>query len=329
MKARTRLTLAAGVVIVVLTVVAFWLSYAHLQEVAAGNGLGGSPVRSWAWPATLDLFIVAGEIMMLVAALARRRDPWAISLTVVGSVGSIGLNVYGVGPSALLIEYIVAAVPPTAALLAFGALMRQVHAAVVEPAQEAAQEPTAGTVEDSAGVPRWLVDQVQAGQLVVADGSVEKAPQESTVNDFAAIVDSTVEKLAEETGTPLRFLKPAAADMAQTQDAINRLTEDLEAARQGFTVQHMTAPLEEVLDDVEGNEDADHGFEDDEDGAEEELVEVIESPRGGSTPSVDDLADAVQSISMKGQDLNGRTLGDYFNVSDRTGRRYLKVWQAA
>ncbi|MFC8914122.1 DUF2637 domain-containing protein, partial [Streptomyces cinereoruber] len=49
--------LAAGVVIVVLTAGAFWLSYAHLAEVAGQHGLATSPIRQWAWPATLDLFI--------------------------------------------------------------------------------------------------------------------------------------------------------------------------------------------------------------------------------------------------------------------------------
>ena len=124
------LALSAGLVIVALTAAAFWLSYAHLAEVASAHGLGGSPVRAWAWPATLDLFIVAGELLMLRSALAKRVDWWAIGLTVVGSGGSIALNVAGVGPGAGALAYVVAAVPPTAALLAFGALMRQVHQAL-------------------------------------------------------------------------------------------------------------------------------------------------------------------------------------------------------
>ncbi|MDX5569082.1 DUF2637 domain-containing protein [Streptomyces sp. ID05-04B] len=123
---------AAGVVIVALTAGAFWLSYAHLAEVAGQHGLGGSPIRKWAWPATLDAFIVAGELLMLRAGLRQVTDGWAIALTAIGSVGSIALNVAGVsgtgsaGPVPRL-DYVVAAVPPTAALLAFGVLMRQIH----------------------------------------------------------------------------------------------------------------------------------------------------------------------------------------------------------
>lgn len=130
------LTIMASVVIIALTAAAFWLSFAHLQEIAAAHGLEQAPARAWAWPATLDLFIVAGELLMLRAALAGEVDGWAVALTVVGSGSSIALNVAGVGTSAGTLDYVVAAVPPTAALLAFGALMRQVHQALaghVEP----------------------------------------------------------------------------------------------------------------------------------------------------------------------------------------------------
>ncbi|ORT54725.1 DUF2637 domain-containing protein [Streptomyces sp. CB03238] len=129
---------AAGAVIVALTVGGFWLSYAHLAEVAGQHGLGRSPARQWAWPATLDAFIVAGELLMLRAGLRRVTDGWAIALTATGSVGSIALNVAGVygtrqADTVPLLDYVVAAVPPTAALLAFGVLMRQIHQLVAEP----------------------------------------------------------------------------------------------------------------------------------------------------------------------------------------------------
>ena len=150
------LATAAGCVIIALTVAAFWLSYAHLAEVATAHGLGAAAERAWAWPATLDLFIVAGELLMLRAALTKCVDPWAIGLTVVGSGGSIALNVAGVGAAADPLNYVVAAVPPTAALLAFGALMRQVHQALAgraEVTEDAAPVTTEVTIERGAPVP--------------------------------------------------------------------------------------------------------------------------------------------------------------------------------
>ncbi|MFF9432060.1 DUF2637 domain-containing protein [Streptomyces sp. NPDC014746] len=122
---------AAAAVIVALTGLAFWLSYAHLAEVAGAHGLGHAPARKWAWPATLDAFIVGGELLMLRAGLQHRTDWWAITATAAGSVGSIVLNVAGVAgdnPAAVpVLDYVTAAVPPTAALIAFGLLMRQIH----------------------------------------------------------------------------------------------------------------------------------------------------------------------------------------------------------
>jgi hypothetical protein len=118
----------AGALTVLLTAAAFWLSYEHLQEVAARHGMADATARSWAWPATVDLFIVIGELLILRASLAHRVDGWAILLAAAGSGGSIALNVAGVGDHAQGLDYVVAAVPPVAALLAFGALMRQVHA---------------------------------------------------------------------------------------------------------------------------------------------------------------------------------------------------------
>ncbi|MGY5069374.1 DUF2637 domain-containing protein [Streptomyces griseus] len=158
-RADRALALAAGAVIIALTAAAFWLSYAHLAEVAAQNGLASSPIRAWAWPATLDLFIVAGELLMLRAALAGKVDPWAIGLTVAGSGGSIALNVAGVGTGAGTLDYVVAAVPPTAALLAFGALMRQVHQALA--ARAGAPESGTTAVVPQA-VPSWQEPTPQA-----------------------------------------------------------------------------------------------------------------------------------------------------------------------
>lgn len=141
------LAIAAGLVIIALTAAAFWLSYAHLAEVALAHGMRGKEVRAWAWPACLDLFIMAGELMWLRAAMLHRVDWWAICLTAAGSGGSIALNVAGVGGQAELLDYVVAAVPPTAALLAFGALMRQVHQALTGRADLHGAEDHAGVTE--------------------------------------------------------------------------------------------------------------------------------------------------------------------------------------
>lgn len=126
------LAVVAAVATIALTGTAFWLSYEHLHDVAAGHGLKQSTARAWAWPATVDMFIVVGEVLILRASLLGKVDPWAIVLATAGSFGSIALNVAGVGAGAQPMDYVVAAVPPVAALLAFGALMWQVHGALAK-----------------------------------------------------------------------------------------------------------------------------------------------------------------------------------------------------
>jgi len=128
-RANAALAACAGGAATILTGAAFWISYSHLHSIASTNGIGDT-ARSWAWPATIDLFIVVGEVLTLLAAIRRAVDWWAISLTIVGSVGSIAINVSGVGTGQPTMTYVVAAVPPVAALLAFGVIMRQLHSAL-------------------------------------------------------------------------------------------------------------------------------------------------------------------------------------------------------
>ncbi|MBQ0850143.1 DUF2637 domain-containing protein [Streptomyces sp. BH-SS-21] len=146
------ITALAAVLTVLLTAVAFWLSYEHLQEVAARHGMQEAVARSWAWPATVDLFIVIGELLILRASLAHRVDWWAIGLVTAGDGASIALNVAGVGEGAGVLNYVVAAVPPVAALLAFGALMRQVHAYLARRASTGVNVPPPGVEAPSTPV---------------------------------------------------------------------------------------------------------------------------------------------------------------------------------
>lgn len=141
------LAVGAAVIITAITGIAFWLSYHHLHDVAASNGLGMDPARAWAWPAVLDLFYLAGELLILRASYLRTVDWWAIGLTAIGALGSIGLNVAGVGTGAPFLQYVVAAVPPVAALFAFGALMRQLHVWFARRPETTTQAPAVVTVQ--------------------------------------------------------------------------------------------------------------------------------------------------------------------------------------
>lgn len=204
MKISPASALAAGaaLVTIALTGAAFWLSYEHLHDVADTNGLDG--VRAWAWPATVDLFIVAGELLVLRASLRGAVDWWAYTLAAVGSLGSIALNVFGVGQGADAMEYVVAAVPPTAALVAFGALMRQVH--------EALQRiPAAGTAAAPAPERASVAfEQAAAEAVQVALPDAPPLPALPPADAPAAATDCA--SPADQTASPVAELPTADAD---------------------------------------------------------------------------------------------------------------------
>ena len=178
-QANVLMTLAviAAAASVILTMAAFWLSYEHLHDVASLYGLGHSAVRSWAWPATVDLFILIGEVLILRASLRRVVDPWAIGLTVVGSGGSIALNVAGVGSHAQPMDYVVAAVPPIAALLAFGALMQQLHGALAARIPAAPKAPRVEAEEPPQSAPAAAPSAAPEAPPMPAPERLEPAPQ--------------------------------------------------------------------------------------------------------------------------------------------------------
>ncbi|MFD3997459.1 DUF2637 domain-containing protein, partial [Streptomyces sp. NPDC058583] len=194
---------AAGAVIVALTIASFWLSYAHLAEVAGQHGLGGSLTRQWAWPGTVDAFIITGELLMLRAGLRRETDGWAIGLTITGSVGSIALNVAGVHGSTEaavpLLDYIVAAVPPTAALLAFGVLMRQIHQLVAPRSQQGESPattaaPGTGTVADCRqDTPKQSTPDAEVTQTGTASPHEGDGPNADSLVPFAGLEKATVD----------------------------------------------------------------------------------------------------------------------------------------
>ena len=122
---------ALAVATVAATVVGFWLSYAGLHAFAVRSGLRGP--EAWAWPASVDLFILAGELGVTISAIRRQRDPLAWCYLLAGFGPSVAFNVLHVDPAAITWgRYAVAAVPPVAAMLALAALMRQVFRLAVD-----------------------------------------------------------------------------------------------------------------------------------------------------------------------------------------------------
>ncbi|MFC7902725.1 DUF2637 domain-containing protein [Streptomyces griseoincarnatus] len=271
----------AGIVIVALTAGAFWLSYAHLAEVAAQHGLRDSPTRRWAWPATLDAFIVAGELLMLRAGLRRVTDKWAIGVTAIGSFGSIGLNVAGVTGtrevgSVPLLDYVVAAVPPAAAMVAFGVLMRQIHELVAEPvvdhsapgyAQVSEQPATTSvqptellttTVGQSAEAP---AEGVQPADLLVQPGPAAEPSAAVSVQSPESQADAAAGKLrgGRPPGAPLQVLVEIGRAAAAEQGKLTRAVVRTAVEDKGLTVgsKRLTEVMEILRAELEASAEPD------------------------------------------------------------------------
>lgn len=248
----------AGIVIVALTAGAFWLSYAHLAEVAAQHGLRDSPTRRWAWPATLDAFIVAGELLMLRAGLRRVTDKWAIGVTAIGSFGSIGLNVAGVTGtrevgSVPLLDYVVAAVPPAAAMVAFGVLMRQIHELVAQPVvghsapgfAQVPEQPATTSVQPAELLTTTVVQSgeapaegVRPADLLVEPGPAAEPSAAVSVQSPESPTDAAAGKLrgGRPPGAPLQVLVEIGRAAAAEQGKLTRAVVRTAVEDKGLTV---------------------------------------------------------------------------------------------
>jgi hypothetical protein len=136
--------------VVAATVVGFWLSYGGLHDFAwRAGGLRGP--YSWAWPASVDLFIAVGEAGVTISALWRRRDPMAWVYLVLGFAASVTGNVLHVDTATLpWAKYAIAATPPIAAMLALSALLRHVYRIAVDTSPEVPQPKVAADAESAA-----------------------------------------------------------------------------------------------------------------------------------------------------------------------------------
>jgi hypothetical protein len=114
-----------AIVTVAATAVGFWLSYAGLHSFAVRAGLHGP--EAWAWPSSVDLFILAGELGITISTLRDGKTDWRAWVYFGAGAGpSVAFNVLHVLHIVVWAKYAVAATPPVAAVLALAALMQQV-----------------------------------------------------------------------------------------------------------------------------------------------------------------------------------------------------------
>ena len=118
--------------VVALTVAGFAMSYDALHALADEQGVR-APL-AWLWPLVVDGFIVVASLSVVHAGADERRTAWPWLLVLAFSGISVAFNVVHAAPTA--VARLVAAIPPTALVLSFELLMRQLRT-VLRPPSEA------------------------------------------------------------------------------------------------------------------------------------------------------------------------------------------------
>jgi len=175
-------------VTVIATGVGFWLSYAGLHSFAVLAGLSGP--EAWAWPASVDLFILAGELGITISTLRDGRPDWrAWGYFFAGCGPSVTFNVLHVTSRfPAWGKYAVAATPPVAAVLALAALMQQVISLPAALAHmHARQQPATPAMTAAVVTPRHDSDHDKKGDKPQRKPVPRKAVASMTKQARAAI----------------------------------------------------------------------------------------------------------------------------------------------
>lgn len=109
--------------VISLAVAGFAMSYEALHSLAVEQGVP-TPL-AWMWPLVVDGFIVVASLSVVRAVADGRHGVYAWLLVLAFSAISVAFNVIHAAPT--LVARFVAAIPPTALVLSFELLMRQLR----------------------------------------------------------------------------------------------------------------------------------------------------------------------------------------------------------
>lgn len=125
-----RISWACSILVSLLSLAAFGLSFGALKELAVTHGSFRTNV-AWLFPIIIDGGIVVFSLAALRASLSGGDRRWYMRLVVIVTLFSVGLNIAHATKG--IIPGVMAAMPPLLLFMAFESLMRQIHESV--PAQ--------------------------------------------------------------------------------------------------------------------------------------------------------------------------------------------------
>ncbi|MES2466355.1 MAG: DUF2637 domain-containing protein [Verrucomicrobiota bacterium] len=113
------------VLVLLLAVASFALSFEALSELAAKSG-AIAPQKAWIFPLLIDGAVIIFSTAALRASLFGRTDWWSIGLVITTTLASIVLNI--AHAHATVSSCLVAAMPPLLLGLSYESLLRQLSA---------------------------------------------------------------------------------------------------------------------------------------------------------------------------------------------------------
>ncbi len=115
------------VLVLLLAVASFALSFEALSELAAKSG-AISPSKAWIFPLLIDGAVIIFSTAALRASLFGRTDWWSIGLVIVTTLASIVLNI--AHAHATVSSCLVSAMPPLLLGLSYESLLRQLSSSL-------------------------------------------------------------------------------------------------------------------------------------------------------------------------------------------------------
>lgn len=138
-----------------LAMAAFALSFEALRDLAVVSG-GMKREVAWLFPLIVDGGIIVFSMAALRASITGADRRWFMSLVVIVTVFSVGLNIAHAHSG--FVPAVIASMPPLLLFLAFESLMRQVHDTVSptvtkKPAVVKAKKPVSFPAEAASAIP--------------------------------------------------------------------------------------------------------------------------------------------------------------------------------
>lgn len=166
------ISVITGILVLLLAVAAFWLSFNALRALASENGI--SPNNAWVFPLIVDGAMIVFSLSILRSSLYQERVPWLWFMVGLFTVSSIVFNILHSADG--LLSGVIAAVAPIALFLGFETLMRQVKNEVERQSSlQSLEQITAKIAQAEAQLDKILSE--RQGRIDKLDESLERRRQ--------------------------------------------------------------------------------------------------------------------------------------------------------